>query len=124
MSTKEERAEWLKKKHDGMISAIGEYVPPEFWHLLQEVETLESALAESRQEVERLHGELAVSNAGIEQMESYARQADAYLKEVERLRYVLANAAGKLDVGVDRYEVIGDIEKAIHPTQPAEGRKP
>jgi len=45
-------------------------------------------------------------------------------QEVDRLRYVLENAAGKLDVGVDRYEVINDIEKALRPTQPAEGRKP
>lgn len=39
-TSKDEREEWRKLKFQGMASAVGEYTPPEFWLLLEDIEEL------------------------------------------------------------------------------------
>ncbi len=48
MITKAVRAEWRKEQGLGMISALGEYTPSEFWEALDEIDRLEKALEEIR----------------------------------------------------------------------------
>lgn len=44
--TQEQLAEWRKLRGAGMESAIGEYTPPEFWQVLDELEQLHALLAD------------------------------------------------------------------------------
>lgn len=46
--TDAELAEWDAQRGDGMVSAVGEYTPPEFWLLLDEVRRLRGMLETNR----------------------------------------------------------------------------
>jgi hypothetical protein len=59
MTTKAQRTEWRKLQGQGMTSAVGEYTPPEFWELLDDVDRLAEAL-QTALEAGQFHGELKV----------------------------------------------------------------
>jgi hypothetical protein len=89
MITPEQIAEWRKLEPEGMVSAVGEYTPEEFWLALDHIEVLQARIAQLEAELaaarEALtpsgstkaayHGEFAfnlfrgVSDAGIDQHE-------------------------------------------------------
>jgi len=54
MITHEQIVEWRKLQSKGMVSAIGEYTPAEFWDLLNEVEKMQEGytLAEAIEKLE------------------------------------------------------------------------
>lgn len=44
MITKQQIDEWRVQRGMGMVSAVGEYTPDEFWDALDEIERLRNAL--------------------------------------------------------------------------------
>lgn len=38
--TEKQISEWREMRNEGMVSAIGEYTPAEFWEVLDEIERL------------------------------------------------------------------------------------
>ena len=50
---KQEREEMRKLQNQGMISAVGEYTPEEFWKLLDDIDELEDIVASYDQQEDR-----------------------------------------------------------------------
>ena len=52
--TDKQITEWRKLRDEGMVSAIGEYTPPEFWDALDEIERLRAVIREDSEKAKRL----------------------------------------------------------------------
>jgi hypothetical protein len=51
MITPEQIAEWRKLEPEGMVSAVGEYTPEEFWLALDHIEVLQARIAQLEAEL-------------------------------------------------------------------------
>lgn len=86
--TKDQRKEIDHLRGTGMISAVGEYTPSEFWELLDAYDALRARCEELRAENDQLRAHLELrANAQdplTVQLRQRAEQAEAKLRECEK----------------------------------------
>lgn len=66
--TKELIEEWRKERDNGMVSAVGEYTPPEFWAALDEIERLTAEIARLTEERDAFRASSEIRGANGEAM--------------------------------------------------------